>query len=143
MSTILRNRPDLIKALVPNFAVGCRRLTPAPGFLEALLEPNVETVLDSIERFSEDGIVTADGREHKFDVIICATGTFILACNRSCNITKLFKDSTFRFSPNSSLWGAMELICGTSGHRQSRTPICPCLPPIFQIMLVGSCIFSQ
>jgi cation diffusion facilitator CzcD-associated flavoprotein CzcO len=78
MSNTLHSRPDLMKALIPDFAVGCRRLTPAPGFLEALLEPNVETVLDTIERIYEDGIVTTDGRQHKFDVIICATGTGVL-----------------------------------------------------------------
>jgi cation diffusion facilitator CzcD-associated flavoprotein CzcO len=74
MSKTLSSRPDLIKALIPDFSVGCRRLTPAPGFLEALLEPNVETILDSIVRFTEHGIVASDGREHKFDVVICATG---------------------------------------------------------------------
>lgn len=36
MEKALAGRPDLQKALIPDFAVGCRRLTPAPGFLKAL-----------------------------------------------------------------------------------------------------------
>lgn len=36
MTSALEGRQDLIDALVPDFAVGCRRLTPAPGFLAAL-----------------------------------------------------------------------------------------------------------
>ena len=36
MMKALDGRPDLQKALIPDFAVGCRRLTPAPGFLKAL-----------------------------------------------------------------------------------------------------------
>ncbi len=36
MTTALNGRQDLIDVLVPDFAVGCRRLTPAPGFLAAL-----------------------------------------------------------------------------------------------------------
>jgi hypothetical protein len=36
MTSALAGRQDLIDTLVPDFAVGCRRLTPAPGFLAAL-----------------------------------------------------------------------------------------------------------
>lgn len=30
-------------AVIPKFSVGCRRLTPGPGYLEALCEDNVRT----------------------------------------------------------------------------------------------------
>ena len=61
--------------LLPSFPVGCRRLTPGPGFLEALTQENVELVWDDIECVSERGIVSkSTGRETEYDAIVCATG---------------------------------------------------------------------
>ncbi|KAJ6503581.1 cyclohexanone monooxygenase [Mycena sanguinolenta] len=78
MIRMLQGDPKLCEMLVPSFGVGCRRPTPGNGFLEALMEPHVHACLDPIQRFSAQGIVTNDGNlsetEHKFDVIICATG---------------------------------------------------------------------
>lgn len=64
----------LFNLLVPQFPVGCRRQTPGPGYLEALLQDNVETRWDDIARFTEKGIQTRSGQELDFDVIVCATG---------------------------------------------------------------------
>jgi cation diffusion facilitator CzcD-associated flavoprotein CzcO len=60
--------------LLPSFPVGCRRQTPGPGFLEALLQDNVEMLWDSIERITPTGIQFKDGRSAEYDVIVCATG---------------------------------------------------------------------
>ena len=60
--------------LIPSFPVGCRRQTPGPGFLEALIQDNVEMRWDDIERITERGIQTRSGREIEYDVIVCATG---------------------------------------------------------------------
>lgn len=38
----LASCPDLFKSFSPSFGVGCRRLTPGPGYLEALVQPNVD-----------------------------------------------------------------------------------------------------
>lgn len=35
MAEKLPGRPDLAEMLIPDFAVGCRRITPGGGFLEA------------------------------------------------------------------------------------------------------------
>lgn len=51
-----------------------RRLTPGHGYLEALTKDNTELVTERIEEMTPDGIRTADGRQHQFDAIICATG---------------------------------------------------------------------
>jgi cation diffusion facilitator CzcD-associated flavoprotein CzcO len=64
----------LAKMLIPEFPVGCRRQTPGPGFLEVLIEPNVETRWDDIARITEKGILTKEGEELEFDAIVCATG---------------------------------------------------------------------
>ncbi|GAA6022327.1 hypothetical protein JCM10207_003286 [Rhodosporidiobolus poonsookiae] len=74
MVKALNGRQDLIDVLVPDFAVGCRRLTPAPGFLKALQEPNVTAVTDRISKIVENGIITTDGTLHECDTIITATG---------------------------------------------------------------------
>ena len=41
MRTKLVNRDEIAKFLTPEFPVGCRRLTPGPGFLEAFQRDNV------------------------------------------------------------------------------------------------------
>ncbi|KAM0750614.1 cyclohexanone monooxygenase [Meredithblackwellia eburnea MCA 4105] len=74
MTTALNGRQDLIDVLVPDFAVGCRRLTPAPGFLKALQEPNVTAETSRIKKITETGIETENGEHHEFDTIITATG---------------------------------------------------------------------
>ncbi|KAE8338868.1 hypothetical protein BDV24DRAFT_137057 [Aspergillus arachidicola] len=70
----LAKRPDIFEKILPSFAPGCRRITPGPGYLEALTENNVSFVTDPIARVTEDGILTADGKLRKVDAIICATG---------------------------------------------------------------------
>ncbi|KAF2173056.1 hypothetical protein M409DRAFT_17006 [Zasmidium cellare ATCC 36951] len=74
MRTRLARKPEYYEWLKPSFAPGCRRLTPGPGFLEALVEENVEFVREKITWITSDGIVTADGRTHLVDVLVCATG---------------------------------------------------------------------
>lgn len=62
MSTRLGDRTDLLNAIVPDFAVNCRRLTPGPGYLEALTADNVDYVTSPIEKFTKTGIQTTDGK---------------------------------------------------------------------------------
>lgn len=64
----------LAKKLIPKFPVGCRRQTPGPDFLEALLEPQVDVRWDDIAKVTEKGILTKLGEQLEFDAIICATG---------------------------------------------------------------------
>jgi hypothetical protein len=70
----LAKRPDILSQLIPTFPAGCRRVTPGVGFLEALVENNVTFINQEINRFTESGIETADGKSHDYDAIICATG---------------------------------------------------------------------
>ncbi|GAA5983688.1 hypothetical protein JCM10908_000381 [Rhodotorula pacifica] len=74
MEKKLAKKPHIAKAFIPNFAVGCRRLTPGPGYLEALCEDHVDFVSSPIERITETGIRCADGTSREYDTIICATG---------------------------------------------------------------------
>ncbi|TVY17348.1 putative sterigmatocystin biosynthesis monooxygenase [Lachnellula arida] len=77
MSTRLSKKPELLEHIVPDFSPNCRRLTPGPGYLEALTEDNVSFIRDPISHFTAEGIVTADGTERKVDAVICATGANI------------------------------------------------------------------
>lgn len=72
---------ELVARLTPDFPPNCRRLTPGPGYLEALKAPNVNLIQTPIERyvcrlkivylpktflmveyrFTASGIVTTDG----------------------------------------------------------------------------------
>ncbi|POR31118.1 Putative sterigmatocystin biosynthesis monooxygenase stcW [Tolypocladium paradoxum] len=71
----LARKPEIADIIVPkNFAVGCRRPTPGNGYLEALCEDNVSVVSSSITEITPKGIKTAEGVEHEFDIIVCATG---------------------------------------------------------------------
>ncbi|THX01770.1 FAD/NAD(P)-binding domain-containing protein [Aureobasidium pullulans] len=74
MKQRLAKKPEIYEWIKPDFAPGCRRLTPGPGFLEALVEDNVSFIRDRIARIEDKGIVTEDGKLHSIDVLVCATG---------------------------------------------------------------------
>ncbi|GEM07200.1 flavin-binding monooxygenase [Rhodotorula toruloides] len=74
MEKKLETKPDIAKVFIPTFAVGCRRLTPGPGYLEALTSDNVDFVSTGIKRITETGIETNDGKLREYDTIVSATG---------------------------------------------------------------------
>ncbi|KAI1502626.1 cyclohexanone monooxygenase [Biscogniauxia marginata] len=79
MSSSIRERfgddkKELADFFIPKFSPGCRRNTPAEGFIEALTQDHVNTVQDEIKSFTETGLVTAGDRTYDFDIIVCATG---------------------------------------------------------------------
>ncbi|KAI3584623.1 hypothetical protein IWW34DRAFT_896296 [Fusarium oxysporum f. sp. albedinis] len=74
MKKRLVKKPELLEHIVPDFSPNCRRLTPGPGYLEAITEDNVEYIRTRIKRFTETGIETEDGKQRDVDAVICATG---------------------------------------------------------------------
>jgi cation diffusion facilitator CzcD-associated flavoprotein CzcO len=60
--------------VLPDYAPGCKRLTPAPGYLETLLQPHVEYITEPIVSATSNGLVTADGTVREVDAIFTATG---------------------------------------------------------------------
>jgi len=60
--------------LIPKYPMGCKRIIMDPGYLDALNRPNVDLITSPIDTVTEKGILTQDGREHEFDVLILATG---------------------------------------------------------------------
>jgi hypothetical protein len=74
MRAKLARKPAIADTLIPPFPIGCKRLTPGPGYLDALVADNVSFVSDDLECFTETGIRTKAGEEFELDAVICATG---------------------------------------------------------------------
>ena len=71
----VEDRPDLLPHVVPTYPVGGKRAVLDNGvWLGALKRPNVELVTDAIAKITPKGVVTADGTEREFDVLIYGTG---------------------------------------------------------------------
>jgi cation diffusion facilitator CzcD-associated flavoprotein CzcO len=69
------NNPELEKVLIPDWAVGCRRLTPGINYLESLGDSKVEIVYGEITEITPTGVICDDGKgEYPVEVLICATG---------------------------------------------------------------------
>lgn len=66
--------PQKREALRPQYAVGCKRLLKSNDWYPALARDNVSIVTAKIERMTQDGVVTADGKHHRLDALIFATG---------------------------------------------------------------------
>ncbi len=69
----LQNDAELCEKLIPTWDLGCRRLTPGDGYLEALRAPNSRTTFNPIVRITSTGIETTHDHT-EFDIIVCATG---------------------------------------------------------------------
>lgn len=64
----LNHDPRLCDILIPKWSLGCRRITPGEGYLEAFSLPNCDITNSSITHVSENAIHTADGEVHEIDV---------------------------------------------------------------------------
>lgn len=70
----LKKKPEIVEHMLPDFPPLCKRLTPGPGYLEALCADNVDVIPQHIDHVDETGIVTKDGIHRPVEAIICATG---------------------------------------------------------------------
>lgn len=60
--------------LTPDYPIGCKRILISDNYYQSLQRENVALETESIERITERGVVTADGRSHELDAIVFATG---------------------------------------------------------------------
>ncbi|RBR07511.1 uncharacterized protein FIESC28_10592 [Fusarium coffeatum] len=79
----LKEKPEIYDHLLPEFSPYCKRMSPGPGYLEALASPKVDTITCGISKINETGVITTDGEYHPVDAIICATGFQTSPANRS------------------------------------------------------------
>lgn len=82
MTAMLGGDEVLCKKLIPDFPLGCRRMTPAPGYLQALTQPNVSVVTEGMARVVPEGIQLESGEVLAVHAIICATGFDLSFCPR-------------------------------------------------------------
>ncbi|KIW04165.1 uncharacterized protein PV09_04481 [Verruconis gallopava] len=66
--------PSVAEAIIPDWAIGCRRLTPGTPYIEALCEEKRQLIKEPIECFDASGIITKEGTHRRYDVIILASG---------------------------------------------------------------------
>lgn len=74
MRETLKSKPEIYKALKPDYPPGCRRLIMGQAWLESLLKDNTTLIPKDLKRFTAAGIEDVDGVEREYDAIICATG---------------------------------------------------------------------
>jgi cation diffusion facilitator CzcD-associated flavoprotein CzcO len=67
-------KPEIAESIIPDWAIGCRRLTPGTPYIEALCEDKCQMIKEPIERFDETGIITVGGKHRDYDVIVVASG---------------------------------------------------------------------
>jgi cation diffusion facilitator CzcD-associated flavoprotein CzcO len=79
--------PALRARLTPDYTIGCKRILLSSDYYPALQRPNVSLVTEGITGITEAGVTTADGEEHKADVIIYATGFKAIESVTSLNIS--------------------------------------------------------
>lgn len=100
MTMMLGGDERLCKLLIPTFPIGTRRVTSAPGYLEALRKENVDVVGGGIRRFLPEGIEMESGEILKVDAIVCATGFDLSFCprfplvGREGNLQDVWKNGT-------------------------------------------------
>ena len=66
--------PELLKKLIPDYSVGCKRVLIVDSYLKSLQKDHVQLVDRAVKAITKHGIIDADGDSHNFDVIIYATG---------------------------------------------------------------------
>ncbi|CAN9262719.1 unnamed protein product [Alternaria alternata] len=95
--------PSLRKNLIPNYELGCRRISPGEPFLQALQKPNVTCIFSPILTCQPEGLETQDGIETS-DVIIAATGfdtsfrpRFPLLGRNGIDLRDLWKDDPISY----------------------------------------------
>lgn len=66
--------PALRAKLTPDYKFGCKRVIMNSTFYPAIQKPNAHLVTEGIDHIEKDGVVTKDGKLHKLDILVLATG---------------------------------------------------------------------
>jgi cation diffusion facilitator CzcD-associated flavoprotein CzcO len=79
--------PELRAKVTPDYPPLCKRLIISPTWFKAIQRPDVEVVVEGIDRIEPKGIRDRTGRLHEVDVIALATGFDARAFMRPMQIT--------------------------------------------------------
>jgi cation diffusion facilitator CzcD-associated flavoprotein CzcO len=66
--------PDLRRKLTPDYSFGCKRPTFSNDYFPTFTRDHVTLETTPIDRITETGVVTSDGRETEVDTLVLATG---------------------------------------------------------------------
>ncbi|WP_020668774.1 flavin-containing monooxygenase [Amycolatopsis nigrescens] len=66
--------PELRRKLTPDYGFGCKRPSVSNTYYKTYTRDNVELVTEGIERITPTGIRSRDGKLHRVDTLILATG---------------------------------------------------------------------
>jgi len=66
--------PELRRKLTPDYSFGCKRPTFSNDYYPTFTQPHVSLETTPINRITESGIVTSEGKETDVDVLVLATG---------------------------------------------------------------------
>lgn len=66
--------PELRAKLLPDYPLGCKRPLMSRDWFPAFALPHVHLETSPILTFTEHGLLTADGNEHRVDTVIYGTG---------------------------------------------------------------------
>jgi cation diffusion facilitator CzcD-associated flavoprotein CzcO len=66
--------PEVRKAVIPDYALGCKRILLSNDYYPALNRSNVDLETSGVAEVRENSVVTASGREYSVDAIIYGTG---------------------------------------------------------------------
>ena len=66
--------PELLKALTPNFRIGCKRVLISNDWYPTLQRPNVQLAAGAAVRATAKAVIDAAGEAHPVDAVVLATG---------------------------------------------------------------------
>ena len=79
--------PEVRKKLVPTHPFGCKRPLFSNLFYPIFNFPQVELVTDKVDKITETGVVTEDGKLREVDVVIVATGFHVTRYLSAIDVT--------------------------------------------------------
>ncbi|XP_066928977.1 baeyer-Villiger monooxygenase-like [Clytia hemisphaerica] len=90
--------PKLKDKLIPDYVLGCKRITISSDYISSFNQPNVQLIDTKIREITKDTILTEDGHSVAVDTIILATG----------------------FNALKSIAGDMKIVCPSDGKTLSE-----------------------
>ena len=79
--------PELRRKLIPDYTMGCKRITFSNAYYPALARKDVHVETGHITGADARGLVTADGAHHDLDVLVLATGFDVAGSYLHLNFT--------------------------------------------------------
>ena len=74
IAEVFADRPDLARAVTPDYPFAGKRAVVSSDFFPALKHPNVTLLPHAVAACTPDGLVDAAGRTHRADAIVLCTG---------------------------------------------------------------------